>query len=108
MQVSWNADRLHASSLGTGDADIGVDVRRISVLTVLLRGCGCRPCWIPLQTDRGAVPCRVDYIETTPHVSRLHHFRIVSFMGILLVSIPLTASLWKCRRQTHCFSMFAA
>ena len=31
----------------------------------------------------------MDYIETTPHVSRLHHFRIVSFMGILLVSILL-------------------
>ncbi len=30
--------------------------------------------------------CRVDYIETTPHVSRLHHLRIVAFMGILLVS----------------------
>ena len=30
--------------------------------------------------------CRVDYIETTPHVSRLHHLRIVTFMGILLVS----------------------
>ncbi|CAL5228388.1 g11511 [Coccomyxa viridis] len=27
---------------------------------------------------------RVDYIETTPHVSRLHHLRIVTFMGILL------------------------
>ena len=32
------------------------------------------------------VECRVDYIETTPHVSRLHHLRIVTFMGILLVS----------------------
>lgn len=32
--------------------------------------------------------CRVDYIETTPHVSRLHHLRIVSFMAILLVSMP--------------------
>ena len=29
---------------------------------------------------------RVDFIETTPSVSRLHHFRIVSFMCLLLVS----------------------
>lgn len=28
---------------------------------------------------------RVDYIETTPTVSRLHHLRIVSFMNLLLV-----------------------
>ena len=28
---------------------------------------------------------RVDYIETTPTVSRLHHMRIVSFMILLLV-----------------------
>lgn len=27
---------------------------------------------------------RVDYIETTPAVSRLHHVRIVAFMGVLL------------------------
>lgn len=30
---------------------------------------------------------RVDYIETTPTVSRLSHARIVVFMGILLVRL---------------------
>ena len=51
----------------------------------------------------------MDYIETTPHVSRLHHFRIVSFMGILLVSnFQLTASLWDRRLHTHCFRTFDA
>ena len=50
----------------------------------------------------------MDYIETTPHVSRLHHFRIVSFMGILLVSISLTASLWECRLQTNCMRIIFA
>ena len=29
---------------------------------------------------------RVDYIETTPTISRLHHLRIISFMNLLLVS----------------------
>ena len=29
---------------------------------------------------------RVDYIETTPSISRLQHFRVVSFMLTLLVS----------------------
>ena len=31
---------------------------------------------------------RVDYLETTPTVSRLHHFRIISFIGVLGVSNP--------------------
>jgi E3 ubiquitin-protein ligase synoviolin len=31
---------------------------------------------------------RVDYIETTPSVSRLQHFRIVTFIMLLLVSQP--------------------
>ena len=30
---------------------------------------------------------RVDYIETTPTISRLHHVRIVSFMNLLLVRL---------------------
>lgn len=34
---------------------------------------------------------RVDYIETTPAVSRLHHVRIVAFMGVLLVGLHLHA-----------------
>ena len=50
----------------------------------------------------------MDYIETTPHVSRLHHFRIVSFMGILLVSSSLTAGLWECRLQTNCIRIIFA
>lgn len=29
---------------------------------------------------------RVDYLETTPTVSRLHHLRIITFMNVLLVS----------------------
>lgn len=29
---------------------------------------------------------RVDYIETTPTVSSLHHLRIVTFMNVLMVS----------------------
>ena len=29
---------------------------------------------------------RVDFVETTPNVSRLQHLRIVAFMGFLLVS----------------------
>jgi len=29
---------------------------------------------------------RVDFIETTPSVSRMHHLRIISFMFLLLVS----------------------
>lgn len=28
---------------------------------------------------------RVDFLETTPHVSRLQHTRITAFMGFLLV-----------------------
>ena len=32
---------------------------------------------------------RVDYIETSPNVSRLQHFRIIAFMTLLLVpSLP--------------------
>jgi hypothetical protein len=32
---------------------------------------------------------RVDFIETTPNVSRLQHLRIVAFMAFLLVSAAM-------------------
>jgi E3 ubiquitin-protein ligase synoviolin len=44
---------------------------------------------------------RVDYIETTPSVSVTQHVKIVSFMGLLLVSVtclsaPIPASVRAC------------
>ena len=33
---------------------------------------------------------RVDYIETTPAVSQLHHVRILAFMALLLVGSSMT------------------
>ena len=33
---------------------------------------------------------RVDYVEITPHVSRFQHFRIVSFMLLLMVELALS------------------
>lgn len=38
---------------------------------------------------------RVDYIETTPTISRLHHLRIVSFMILLLVISLLQQTCYK-------------
>ena len=38
-----------------------------------------------LQVFHWLVQDRVDYVETTPDVSRLAHARIVLFMGFLLV-----------------------
>ena len=39
-----------------------------------------------MQVFHWLVQDRVDYIETTPAVSRWQHARIVAFMGLLLVS----------------------
>lgn len=39
---------------------------------------------------------RVDYIETTPSVSRLHHLRIVTFMNLLMVCRSHQQKCMKC------------
>ena len=47
---------------------------------------------------------RVDYIETTPTVSRLHHLRIVSFMNLLLVRqcrLHLSCCAWCSLKLQH-------
>lgn len=39
---------------------------------------------------------RVDYIETTPNISRFQHFRILSFFFVLLVCIVSPVHLYSC------------
>lgn len=54
-----------------------------------------------LKVFHWLVQDRVDFVETTPSVSRLQHFRIVSFLAVLLVS-----GAWcrrSCRRWTEVF-----